>query len=116
MNLLTKVILEYYETLDLNKIIDNKNVWKTMKPFFSEKCRSNKIINLINEENVITNETKIAETMKNYQTSISANASLDKITYAITKFKDPRIFKMKKMYRLPTSCLVPWSIKSKLLL
>ena len=101
VNLLRKSTKEYYETLDLNKIIDNKLFWKTMKPFFSEKCRSNKITTLIDGENIIINDTKIAETMnkcfsnavekldiKGYQTSISPNVSLDKITYAITKFKD----------------------------
>ena len=39
VNLLRKVKKEYYENLNLNKIMDNKEFWKTMKPFFTEKCR-----------------------------------------------------------------------------
>ena len=29
----------YYKNLDVNKVIDNKTFWKTMKPFFSEEIR-----------------------------------------------------------------------------
>ena len=37
VNLLRKEKRKYYKNLDLKVITDNKNLWKTMKPLFSDK-------------------------------------------------------------------------------
>ena len=71
-----------------------------MKPFFSEKSSSNRKITLIDGENIINNDTTIAETLNNffsnaveklgikgYPTSVPPNTSADKITCIITKYK-----------------------------
>ena len=91
LNLLRKEKKKYYRNLNVNKIIDNKQFWKTMKPFFSDKSKLNRDITLIDGENIITSETEIAETMntffsnavqkldiQGYQTNFSLDINLDK--------------------------------------
>ena len=57
---------KYYANLDLNKITDNKSFWKHMKPLFSEKYNSTKHIILIEGEEIISDDIKVAETMKDF--------------------------------------------------
>ena len=38
---------KYYRNLDAKKITDNKKIWKTMKPFFSDKGAGKNDITLI---------------------------------------------------------------------
>ena len=59
VNLLRKEKKNYYKNLDVNKVIDNKQFWKTMKPFFSDKRNSNRDITLDDGEDIITNNTKV---------------------------------------------------------
>ena len=110
LNLLRKEKKKYYRNLNVNKIIDNKQFWKTMKPFFSDKSKLNRDITLIDGENIITSETEIAETMntffsnavqkldiQGYQTNFSLDINLDKITNTVNKFKNhPSIIKIKE--------------------
>ena len=117
LNLLRKEKKKYYNNLDLNLITDNKQFWKTMKPFFSEKNNKGKKITLIEGEEIISNNVDVAETMNEffsnvvskldimgYQTETStidpaesSNIGPDKILHAINKFKDhPSIIKIKE--------------------
>ena len=40
VKLTKKVKREYYQNLDVSNIIDYKTFWKTVKPLFSDKCKS----------------------------------------------------------------------------
>ena len=109
-HLLRKEKKNYYKNLDVNKVIDSKQFWKTMKAFFFDKRNSNRDITLIDGEDIITNNNMIAETMnisfsnavenleiQGYQTNFSPNINLDKITNTVNKFKyHPSIVKIKE--------------------
>ena len=40
VKLLRKTKMEYFQNMDVNKVNDNKMFWKTMKPRFSNKCKT----------------------------------------------------------------------------
>ena len=56
---------KYFNTLDVNKITDNKAFWKNIQPLFSEKRKlANKITLEDNEENILTDDTLVSEELK----------------------------------------------------
>ena len=50
VNLLRREKSKYYNNLDLKKITDNRQFWKTIKPLFSEKQNISNMITLIDGE------------------------------------------------------------------
>ena len=47
---------KYFNNLDLNKIIDNKVFWKTLKPLLSDKGINTTRIYLINDNKMINKD------------------------------------------------------------
>ena len=54
VNLVKKEKKKYYDKLNINNITSNKTFWNTMKPFFSDKCKSNNKITLIEGDTIIS--------------------------------------------------------------
>ena len=50
---------KYYERLDLNNVTDNKKLWKTVKPFLSDKVTFPQIT-LVENDEIISDESKVA--------------------------------------------------------
>ena len=60
---------DYFETLDIESITDNKMFWKTEVPLFSNKSKaSNKILS--EDEKLIINDQKCSLVFNNYFNSI----------------------------------------------
>ena len=57
---------KYYNSLNINKITDNKQFWKTIKPLLSEKGTMFVHINLVDNENIISEDRDVAETLNNF--------------------------------------------------
>ena len=51
----------YYNSLDIKNITDNKQFWKTTKPFLSEKIKTTSKIKLKDQDKIISNDDKVAE-------------------------------------------------------
>ena len=68
---------KFNSNLELNQITDNKRFWKAIKPLISAKCIQSSSIILINNENVISDYFKLAQTFNNYFKS--AVGKLEKI-------------------------------------
>ena len=51
----------YYNSLDIKNITDNKQFWKTIKPFLSEKIKITSKIKLKDQDKIISNNDKVAE-------------------------------------------------------
>ena len=51
----------HYSNLSIKDVNDNKNFWKIVKPLFSEKVNMHENITLIENNNIISSETEIAE-------------------------------------------------------
>ena len=72
---------EYLNNLDTKKVTDNKTVWRTVVPTFSNKnSKSNKII--LNEESkTISDEKELCRTFSTYFANIVSDLQIPKIQY-----------------------------------
>ena len=109
VNLVKREKKNYYDNLDIRKITNNKQFWKTTKPFFSDKHTISKTITLVEGENIISDDSEVAEIMNNFFSNgvdklniqgfigqISDNDYLDPVSNAINVFRDhPSIIKIK---------------------
>ena len=57
---------KYYERLDLNNVTDNKKFWKTVKPFLSDKVTTFPKISLVENDEIISDESKVANSFSNF--------------------------------------------------
>ena len=104
----------YYSSLDMKNLIDNKKFWKTVGPLFSNKGGMKNNITLVHEGNIISDDTKIAQTFNDYfdnavkSLNITENKHLlsdtqgidDPVEIAIKKFEvHPSILKIKQHRR-----------------
>lgn len=60
VTLLGKAKKDYYGSLDEKHATDNKTFWKTVKPFLSDKMVNSPKIKLVETNEIINNEEKIA--------------------------------------------------------
>ena len=51
----------YYANLNVKDIVDNKQFWRTVKPLFSDKTKSNEKITLLEGETVTTQDEQNAD-------------------------------------------------------
>ena len=52
--------------LDLENVTDNKEFWKTIKPFLSDKVTTFPIISLVEKGEIISDESKVANSFSNF--------------------------------------------------
>ena len=57
---------KFYSKTDTRKITDNKTFWKTITPFLSSKAPSLSRITLIENEAIISDDQKVAETLSKF--------------------------------------------------
>ena len=57
---------KYYERLDWNNVTDNKKFWKTVKPFLSDKVTTFPQITLVENDEIIPDESKVANAFSNF--------------------------------------------------
>ena len=95
----------------MNKITDNKKFWNTIKPFFSNGSSKSSKITLVEDDEVITDDKKIAETFNEYYIDVVSSLDIQKnvalenntdgisnpVNKALKRFKDhPSILEIKK--------------------
>ena len=61
---------QYFSSLDLSLIADNKKFWKTVKPLFSDKISHKDIISLTQDGKTITEDLPIVEIFSNYFSNV----------------------------------------------
>ena len=70
---------KYYESFDISKITDNKTFWKTISPLFSNKRYSaNSRITLLNNEDVLSEESKVADTFNEFFSNVVKELKTEK--------------------------------------
>ena len=71
VNLLRKTKTEYFRKLNVKDLPDNRKLWKTIKPFFSNKgLNSNKL--MLKENNrLVTEEKQLATVMNTFFVNIT---------------------------------------------
>ena len=76
VNLLRNTKKVYFQKLNLKDLTDNKKLWKTIKPLFSNKgLNSNKLV-LREKDVVVADEKTLATLMNNYFVNITVNLDL----------------------------------------
>ena len=77
VNLLRKRRRKYYEHLSVKNVMGNQTFWKTVKPYFSNKGSNSRLITLLKNDSVLTDDKSIiAKTMNNFFTNITKNLNL----------------------------------------
>ena len=77
VSLLRKEKKKFYSNLDISVMFDNKKFWKYVKPLFSGKSNLKSGITLIEEDNVVTDEQKVAELLNDYFIDAVQNLEID---------------------------------------
>ena len=101
----------YYNNLDINLITDNKKLWRTVKPLFSDKHFSSNKITLLEGDEIISSDQEVAETFNSFFANVVENLDiegfitcdysyapeLNYIANIIEKFKNhPSVLKIKE--------------------
>ena len=50
--------------MNIKDIIDSKKFWKTVKPLISDKCNASNKINIVENDNIVSDDYEIAQTFK----------------------------------------------------
>ena len=102
VSLLKKAKKDHFANLDVNSVLDNRKFWQNVKPLFSNKVKAKTTIKLIENDETIDNEIKIAKifnehfvnTIKNLgiltgkeSTTFSEN-NLSEVEIALKKYKN----------------------------
>ena len=61
----------YYNNLDVTLITDNRKFWKTVKPLFSDKIKSQSKIVLVENDEAISDDRQVAEIFNNYFVTVT---------------------------------------------
>ena len=70
VSLLRKSKQEYYSSLDVKNITDNKTFWKTVKPLLSDKVTSTQKIILIDNDKIVKNDDETARVLNTFFSNI----------------------------------------------
>ena len=75
---------KYFDTLDVNKITDNKAFWKNIQPLFSEKRKfANKITLEDSEKNILSDETLVSEEQKVFFENATKTLNINENSYIV---------------------------------
>ena len=66
LSILRKTKKEYFNSLNIKQVSDNKLFWKRVKPFFNDKWHNSPKITLVEENNIISDEEEMANILNNY--------------------------------------------------
>ena len=105
VSLTRKTKKEYYSSLDEKCVIDNKKFWKTVKPFLSDKTMVDDKITLVENDEIITDDLKIAETFNNFFSEIVPNLNITTNSEILTDtslIDDPVLKAIKKYEKHPS--------------
>ena len=100
----------FYNSIDLRNFTDNRKFWKNVNPLFSDKSKSQNKITLVENDNIITEDTEVAQTFNDFFQNAVKNLNIDQsseyeestvgitdpVEVALNKFKKhPSILKIK---------------------
>ena len=78
VSLLRKTKRSYYSNINEKNIIDNRNVWKTVKSMLSNKFVTSEKIALVDNDKIITNDKKIAKVLIDFISNIIKTLNIPK--------------------------------------
>ena len=66
VKILRQAKIDYYGNLDVKDISDNRKFWKTVKPLFSDKIQTPGNITLLEDDELVSDDEKIAKLLNDY--------------------------------------------------
>ena len=78
LSILRKTKKEYFNSLNIKQVSDNKLFWKSVKRFFSDKASNSSKIKSVEENNIISDKEEIANIMNNYFINVTKTLNLKK--------------------------------------
>ena len=85
VKILRKAKVDYYGNLDLKNISDNRKFWKTVKPLFSDKIQTLGSITLLEGDELVSEDKKVAEILNDYFVNITASLEISEIEENLIK-------------------------------
>ena len=81
---------KFYNDLNLKDLADNKKFWKLMQPLFSEKTSTKHNITIVSGDEIITEDSKVAETMNKFFQTAATSLDIRENSYLLntTDIKD----------------------------
>ena len=76
VSLLRKVKREYFANINEKNIIDNRKFWQTVKASLSEKNKSKEKITLIKNDEIISDDLEIANTLNKFFSNVVKNLKI----------------------------------------
>ena len=80
MKLLRKTKKEFYNNFNVKYITENKLFWKTVKPSFTDKTLKDERITLVENNKVVSDESKLVEIFSKYFGNIVQDLGIDGLT------------------------------------
>ena len=80
VSLLRKTKKDYYANLNVKDIVDNKQFWRTVKPLFSDKTKSNEKITLVEDETVTTQDEQNADLLNIFFSNAVKNLKIPRFS------------------------------------
>ena len=77
-NLLKKAKKDHFANLDVKSVLDNRKFWQNVKLLFSNKVKAKTIIKLVENDETIDNEIKIAKIFNEYFVNTVKNLETQK--------------------------------------
>ena len=99
---------EFYNNLNVKCITENKLFWKTVKPSFTDKTLKNERITLVENNKVVSGESKLEEIFSKYFGNIVQNLGIDGLTNISSDKDTVFIRKAIKKYQNHRSIKVIW--------
>ena len=79
---------QYYGSLNVNHITDNKNFWRVVKPNFSNKILATNRVILRDDCKIISDTEKVADTFNKFFVNIGKTLKIDKDKQFLVETKD----------------------------
>ena len=101
--------------LKRKNVIDNRKVWKTVKPMHSNKFVNNEKITLVDNEKIITNDKEIAKVLNEFFSNIIKTLNIpkkDHIDSIVENVRDPTLKAILKYCKYPSILAIKRGIKS----
>ena len=76
-DLLRKAKTKYYANLNPSVVTDNKTFWKTVKPLFSEKTTICDSINLVENQDICSDDEKVAHIFNTFFSNVVNNLNIE---------------------------------------
>ena len=73
VNLLRRTKKKYFANINISSITDNKKLWETVKPLFSDKISHKETINLAVNDTILSDDQVVADIFNNYFNNIVKN-------------------------------------------